>query len=178
MGPKITAAQDFAVELKDYVSMNALQGKEFKSLAKSIGYPLGLFKFHNRVMLANELVFLNAFLGTVTLRLCFSEHPEVKQDVVDEIVDIFTKQLLSQWLPDSMFPDYKQRLGTWGNLFKEFEDGDQYQKDMSQLVTTFYQCLTKSPCDEMKEAMLTLRFNGYMKLFIGSINVMIQECGL
>ncbi len=72
MGPKITKAQDFAVELKDYVSMSALQGKELKSLAKSIGYPLGIFKVHNRVMLTNELVFLNAFLGTVTLKLCFS----------------------------------------------------------------------------------------------------------
>ena len=175
MGPKITTAQDFAIELKDYVSMNALRGKELKSLAKSIGYSFGFLKFHKRAMLTTELVFLNAFLGTVTLRFCFSEYPEFKQDVVDEIIEIFTRELISQWMPDSMLSDYEQRLCTWGKLFEKYEDEDQYQKDMSQLVTTFYHYLTKNRCDEMNEAMLSLRFNEYLKLLIMSIIVMIQD---
>jgi len=74
-----------------------------------------------------------------------------------------------------MFLDYEQRPGTWGKLFEKLEDEAQYQKDMSHLVTTFYQFLTKSPCDTMKEAGLSLRFNGYMRLFIQSINVMIHD---
>jgi|GEM_PF-6491756 len=178
MGPKITKAQDFAVELKDYVSMSALQGKELESLAKSIGYPLGIFKFHKRVMLTNELVFLNAFLGTVTLKLCFSEHPEIPQGVIDEIIETYTRSLISQWLPDSMFSDFQQRLNVWADLFQEFENEDQYQKDISKLVTTFYEFLNNTPCDQQTELMLTMRFNGYMKLFIGSINVMIQDLSL
>ncbi len=182
MGPKITTAQNFAVELKDYMSLNALRGKELKSLSKSIGYPLGflngLFNFHNRAMLTYELVFLNAFLGSVTLRLCFRDHHEFEQDVADEVVQAFTRELLSQWLPDSMFPDYEQRLVVWNTLFEEFENEQQYQEDMSTLVTTFYQHLTNNSCDEMKETVLTLRFNGYMRLFIQSINVMLQDFSL
>jgi len=96
MRSKITTARDFAVELKDYISQNALRGKELKSLAKSIGYPLGIFKFHNRVMLTNELVFLNAFLGTVTLKLCFSEHSGIPQSVIDEIIETYTRSLITQ----------------------------------------------------------------------------------
>ena len=115
MGYKITTAQNFSVELKDYVSLNALCGKELKSLSKSIGYPLGflngLFNFHNRAMLTNELVFLNAFLGSVTLRLCFSEHHEFEQDMIDTVVQMFTRELLSQWLPDSMFQDFRLPQG-------------------------------------------------------------------
>ena len=178
MGPKITSAKDFAVELKDYVSMNALRGKELKSLAKSIGYPFGIFKFHNRLMLTNELVFLDAFLGTITLKLCFSEHSEIPQSVVGEIVETYTRSLISQWLPDFMFSDFQKRLNVWAELFQEFENEDQYQEDISKFAITFYEFLNKTPCDKQKELMLTMRFNGYMKLFIESINAMIQDLKL
>jgi hypothetical protein len=178
MGPKITTSHDFAVELKDYVSQNALRGKELKSLAKSIEYPLSIFKYDNRGMLTNELVFLNTFLGTVTLKRCFSEHPEISQDVVDDIIEKYTKNLLNQWLPDFMLSDYQRRLDIWAGLFREFDNVDQYQKDISKLATSFYESLVKTPCDHQKELMLTMRFNGYMKLFTGSINVMIEDFSL
>ena len=41
--------------------------------------------------------------------------------MVDEVVQAFTRELLSQWLPDPMFPDYEQRLAVWRKLFEEFE---------------------------------------------------------
>ena len=160
---------------KDYIVMNALRNKKLKPLARSIGYPLGFFRVGQRVRLTNELVYLNTFLGTVALRFCLSKYPDIEQKTKDEIVEVFTKKLLSAYFPKSMFPVYEQRLGTWGNLFREFEDLYQYAKDMSQLVTTFYQYLTKTPCDEMKEAMLSLRFNAYMGLFIGSITKTLED---
>ena len=108
MGAKITTAQDFAIELKDYVSMNALSGKELKSLASSVGYSLGflngLFNFHKRGILTTELVYLNAFIGTVTIRLCFSDCEGTQRAKADEVIQIFTQELLSQWLPDSAPP--------------------------------------------------------------------------
>ncbi len=178
MGRKINSAQNFAIELRDYISENALRGKELKSLAKSIGYPLSFFKYQNRSQLTTELVFLNGYLGTVTLKLCFSKHPKIPQLVVNEIIETYTKNLINQWLPDSMFSDYQKRLNAWASLFQKFENKDQYQKDISKLATTFYEFLTKTPCNQNKELMLILRFNGYMKLFIGSINMMINDFSL
>jgi len=81
-------------------------------------------------------------------------------------------------MPDSMFSAFQQRLNVWAHLFQEFENEDRYQEDILKLVTTFYEFLTKTPCDQQKELTLTMRFNGYMKLFIGSINAMIQDLSL
>ncbi|GAF74049.1 unnamed protein product [marine sediment metagenome] len=178
MGPKITTAKDFAIELRDYISENALRGKELKSLSKSIGYPLGIFRFNNRAILTSELVFLNVFLGTVALKVCFSENPDIPDDVLNEIIEVFKRNLINQWLPESMYSDYQERLNIWDKFFEDVQNEDKYQEGISKLAKTFYEFLTKSPCNQQNELMLTMRFNGYMKLLIESINVMIEDLSL
>jgi len=178
MAKPIRTARDCATELSDYISMYALTSKELKSVAQSIGYPLGIFKPFKRNRLNNELVFLYAFIGTVTLKGCLSNFPGVSKDDETEIVQLYVDRLLNRWMPKSMFPYYKARLEIWGQLFNNLQDEEDYQKSISILTRTFYEFLMKTPCDEMKEAMLTLRFNGYIRNFIGSIENMLEETRL
>jgi len=175
---KITTTKDFAMELRDYVSQNALNKKELKSFAEMIEFPWGITKFHSRAILTNELVFLNAFIGTVALRACFKYYPKISQTIIDEIIDMYTKGLMQQWLPASMFAEYQQRLNIWKDLFHEFENIDKYSNDMTRLSKTFYEFFNKEQCDEMKECKLILRFNGYMKLFMHYIHQMIEDFAL
>lgn len=186
---RITTAESFAIELKDYISMHALAKKELKSLAESIEYSLGVFKIGNRLRLRQELVFLYAFLGASAIRICFRKCNNVEQGVVDTIVEVYTKKLISQWLPRSAFSDYEDRLAAWTPLFDiewlcpedeaEAMDGAQaYAEAMGQLARTFYEFLTGRSCDAMKELMLGARFNKYMENFIIGIHGMaaISEC--
>ena len=175
MGEKITSAHDFAIELRDYISENALRDEELISFAESIGYPFDVLDVNNRMVLTNELVFFHTFFGSFLLEVCFSEHPEIPKDVVDGIIKIYKENLLKQWLPDSMLSDYDKRLDKWKLLFKNLQDEYQYAQDMLTLIRSFYKFLTNNSCDALKEASLSLRFNSYAKIFIESIHAMIDD---
>jgi hypothetical protein len=179
MGPKITSAKEFALEFKDYISTNAMRGKELRSVAKSIGYSLNSFLTSStRVNLTNELAFLNAFLGTIAIKWGFEDCPEFPKNIVDEIVETYKRELIKQWLPDFMFSEFQKRLEVWGELFQDLSSGLEYQEDLTKLASTFYEFLTKNPCNPKNEIMLTMRFNSYLKLQIGTIKVMIQDLRL
>ena len=169
MSVRIATAEEFARKLADYISQNALSRKELRSVAESIGYRLGLLPWGNKLRLTNELVFLNAFFGSVMLRVYFEESDLVPNDVAEEIRERFSHNLLNQWMPAEMFEDYDRRLAVWGGLFAVWDD-QEYLEEMGVLARTFYEFLTNTACDQGREMMLAMRFNGYAKLYLQSID--------
>lgn len=171
MSARIATAGGFARRLSNHISQNALSSRELRAVAQSIGYPLGIFRWHKKLRLTNELVFLNAFFGSVMLRVYFDECDHVPQAVAEEMRERFARNLIDQWMSESMFRDYDKRLAVWGRLFVVWDD-EQYLEDMGVLVRTFYEFLTGAACDARKEMMLTMRFNGYAKRYLQSIDAL------
>ena len=171
----MSSALDLARRLEEHISHNALAGRELKSLAQSIGYRLSFFSPMKRLNLTNELVFLNAFMGSAAIRACANVNPGIPGSDVEQMADEYVSKLLSRWLPDSMRSDYEERLSVWRNIVLDPSDADAYAADLRVLVDTFYVSLTKNPLDEQSELMLTGRFNGYMKLHMQSVMSLMQH---
>ena len=53
----------------------------------------------------------SALEGSNILKGVKSEHHEFEQDMIDTVVQMFTRELLSQWVPDSMFQDFRLPQG-------------------------------------------------------------------
>ena len=104
MGYKITSPDMFAIEFRDFISRKALSGKELKSISKSVNYKLSILKPLNKTILNNELVYLNTYLGCVAIKYCFSVKSKFSASVVDEITDIYKRNLILQWIPKSFKP--------------------------------------------------------------------------
>ncbi|MFW6026656.1 MAG: hypothetical protein ACOCRX_09965, partial [Candidatus Woesearchaeota archaeon] len=168
---KINTTEDFAIEFKNYISKYALNNKELKSCAEMIQYPWGVFKFKKKKKLKNELVFLNAFIGSITLRVCLNDN-QVSQKNIDKIVNMYTNKLLAQELSGVTTKNYQKRLSKWSELFNDFEKPTKFSADMTKLSSSFYKFLTNNKCDPMTESKLVLRFNGYMKRYIHYISQM------
>ena len=79
---------------------------------------------------------------------------------------------LLKWLPDSHFSEYEKRLKMWEPCFANPDD---YVNGINFLAETFYELLMNSPCDEMKKMVLAMRFNGYMRNFIGSFEQYLPD---
>jgi len=171
----LSNAIDLARKLEEHISHNALANRELKALAQSIGYRLGFFNTIKRMNLTNELVFLNAFMGSAAIRACSDINPAISEADVKQMIDEYVSKLLSRWLPDSMHSDYEERISVWGNLVLDPGDTEAYPGALRVLVETFYVSLMEKPIDEQSELMLTARFNGYMKLYMQSVMSLIQH---
>jgi len=173
----ITSTKMFAYEFRDFISDNALNGKELKSIAKVINYRLSVIKPLNRVKLTNELVNLNAFLGSITIKQCFSQS-EFTSKTIDEIIEKFVNALLLQWIPESFNPiDYFQnnRMNIWVKLLRNLDSTDQVMKDMSDLSESFYHNLTNKQCTINYSSLLAIRFNRYVLIYADYIQQMIDK---
>ena len=103
-------ALDLARMFEEQISHNALAGRELKSLAHSIGYRLSFFSPMKRMNLTNELVFLNAFMGSAAIRACSTLHSAIPQSDVEQMIGEYVSKLLSRWLPAWKRSDYEERL--------------------------------------------------------------------
>lgn len=169
------SALDLARRLEDFVSQNALAGRELKSLAHSIDYSMPFYRPARKLDLLNELVLVNAFMGAEVLRQCAAQHDAVPQGDTERMVEEYVTKLLSRWLPSSMHSGYRKRLAGWGSLPLDDADSDAYVEALHEVVSSFYESLTGEPPDEMSEAKLSLRFNGYMKRYIPSVITLLEH---
>ena len=171
----MNVARNIAQQLEEHISHNALAGRELKSLAKSIGYRLSIFKPLKKLRLTNELVFVNSFLGSVALRLSSQQYPLISENETEEMVEQYVSKLLSRWLAPSMHREYEDRLEIWKGLFEDLSDDVRYQRHLRIFTDIFYVGLTEKALDKHSELMLTARFNGYMKLYLQSVALLMDQ---
>lgn len=168
-------ALDLARTFEEQISYNALAGRELKALAHSIGYRLSFFRPMQKMYLTNELVFLNAFMGSAAIRACSALHSAVPNSDIEPMIGEYVSKLLSRWLPAGRRSEYKDRLARWGSIVLDPSDSETYPDDLRALVDAFYVSLTEKTLDEHREIMLTARFNVYMKMYIEGVMSLMQQ---
>ena len=172
MGTPITP-KDCGHQIADYIYREALSNKELKSIAESINYKMGFFSPIATVKLRYELGCLYAFLGTLALRMCSEEYSNIHKDTIDKTEKMYVTKLL-KWLPDSKYSEYEKRLKMWEPSFTNLDE-DAFVNGVILLAETFYESLTGNPCNEIQKNMLVLRFNNYLRIFIGTFEQYVPD---
>ncbi len=183
--------QEFGVMLANAISAKAMITREFRSVANSIGFPLGVYipifgfsRVQNSIFMVREMTFLYAFLGTLVLRACLDD-ARVSEPIIEAVVSAYQRRLLNQWLIKDMVLEYSEREMEYSKILPTVEelgqDLDKPEHDIdpfshvSALVGSFYFHLTGEEPDALKTMMLIRRLGEYLQRFLLTVTNMLSE---
>ncbi len=167
MTKKVATVFDYANELKSYVLKTNLSRTEVSSLAEAISFPIGFMNKKNRLFFKDELILLNAYLGSAVLReYSFTENISVPYLTIENIINSYVNLLLRELSNKYSFHKYHDRLNTWTGLLDDIHIAEKYNKDISLLASSFYRQINKLSCSKEIRRVLIYRFSSYVDYII------------
>ena len=171
MTKKLITVFDYANELKSYVVKTNLSKAEINSFAEAINYSVGLMNKKNRLLFKDELILINAYLGSVVLReYSFTGNIQVPYPTIENIINSYVNLLLRELSNKYSFHKYHDRLNTWTGILNDIHTAEKYNKDISLLADNFYRQITKHSLSKEIKRVLIYRFNSYVDYITKIIN--------
>ena len=169
-------AKTMALMLVDHVSKVGLHRRELKSVAKSIGYPIGLSHKGNRLALTENLATIYASTGVLAMLLAFAEEVTESEDteeagnVLQFIQDTYARELVLRWVPDERQSLQYGKVQGWLGSVTNWGNPDEIGEMMANAAADFYAALPNTDeANPMAMPSLMLRFNQYVPLLVESV---------